>query len=103
MPLNAGSTYLRVVAPSYGFFGVGLMLHFASQGRSNMLWPFVAGVLRLAVTVAGQRGLPAAEHPSHLLLHPLIRGVERTVSICTADGESEVQEAQAQRIANHRH
>lgn len=73
--LNAGSTYLRVVAPSYGFFGVGLMLYFASQGRSNMLWSFVAGVLRLAVTVAGQRGLPAAEHPSHLLLHPLLRAL----------------------------
>ena len=51
--LIAGSTYLRVVAPSYGFFGVGLMLYFASQGRSNMLWPFVASILRLAVTVAG--------------------------------------------------
>jgi len=45
--LAAGSAYLRVVAPSYGFLGVGLMLNFASQGRSSMLWPFVAGALRL--------------------------------------------------------
>ncbi|MGH3426594.1 MAG: MATE family efflux transporter, partial [Candidatus Dormibacteraceae bacterium] len=30
--LTAGSTYLRFVAPSYGCFGVGLMLYFASQG-----------------------------------------------------------------------
>lgn len=72
--LNAGSTYLRVVAPSYGFFGVGLMLYFASQGRSNMLWPFVAGVLRLAVTVAGAAWLATSGASLALIVAPVAAG-----------------------------
>src|SRR5262249_26403903 len=30
--LDIGSTYLRIVGPAYGFFGIGLALYFASQG-----------------------------------------------------------------------
>src|SRR5205085_1941963 len=30
-----GSQYLRVVGPSYGFFGLGLALYFASQGAAR--------------------------------------------------------------------
>lgn len=51
--LASGNAYLRVVAPFYGFFGVGLMLYFASQGRSEMLWPFIGGGLRFVGTVGG--------------------------------------------------
>lgn len=51
--LANGAAYFRVAAPFYGFFGVGLMLYFASQGRSRMLWPFIAGAVRLLVTVTG--------------------------------------------------
>ena len=40
--LEAGTLYLRTVGPLYGFFGVGLVLYFASQGAGRLLWP-VAG------------------------------------------------------------
>jgi putative MATE family efflux protein len=72
--LIAGSTYLRVVAPSYGFFGVGLMLYFASQGRSNMLWPFVAGSLRLVVTVAGAAWLASSGASLAFIVAPVTVG-----------------------------
>jgi putative MATE family efflux protein len=49
----AGSAYLRVVGPSYGFFGLGLALYFASQGAGRVLWPLVAGFLRLLLAAAG--------------------------------------------------
>jgi Na+-driven multidrug efflux pump len=51
--LTAGAAYLRVVGPTYGFFGLGLCLYFASQGAGRLLWPIVAGLLRLIVAVAG--------------------------------------------------
>src|SRR5438093_789603 len=41
----AGSAYLRVVGPSYGFFGLGLALYFASQGAGRVVWPVVVGVM----------------------------------------------------------
>src|SRR5438445_798747 len=33
----AGSAYLRVVGPSYGFFGLGLALYFASEGAGRVV------------------------------------------------------------------
>jgi len=51
--LAAGTTYLRVAGPSYGFFGLGLALYFASQGAGRLLWPLAAGVFRLIVATAG--------------------------------------------------
>lgn len=72
--LTAGDTYLRVAGLSYGFFGVGLMLYFASQGRSNMLWPFVAGALRLAVTVGGAAWLAHTGAPLALIVAPVAAG-----------------------------
>src|SRR2546428_4372626 len=49
----AGSAYLRVVGPSYGFFGLGLALYFASQGAGRLLWPLLAGFFRLALASIG--------------------------------------------------
>ena len=72
--LTAGSIYLRVVAPSYGSFGIGLMLYFASQGRSNMLWPFVAGIVRLAVAVTGAAWLARHGAPLASIVVPLAVG-----------------------------
>jgi Na+-driven multidrug efflux pump len=72
--LAAGSAYLRVVAPSYGFLGVGLMLNFASQGRSSMLWPFVAGALRLTVTVSGATWLARCGAPLAWIFAPVTAG-----------------------------
>jgi putative MATE family efflux protein len=39
--LATGTTYLRTVGPSYGFFGLGLALYFASQGAGRLLWPLL--------------------------------------------------------------
>jgi putative MATE family efflux protein len=51
--LAAGSAYLRAVGPFYGFFGLGMALYFASQGAGRLLWPLVAGMIRLAIAVGG--------------------------------------------------
>jgi putative MATE family efflux protein len=52
--LAAGTQYLRIVGPFYGFFGAGLALYFASQGAGRLLWPLLAGFARL--TIAGTGG-----------------------------------------------
>ncbi len=51
--LDAGTLYLRAVGPLYGFFGVGLVLYFASQGAGRLLWPVIGNVARLAVAAIG--------------------------------------------------
>lgn len=47
--IEAGSRYLQIVGPVYGFFGLGLVLYFASQGAGRLMWPVMGNVLRLAV------------------------------------------------------
>jgi len=51
--IETGSAYLRAVGPFYGFFGFGLALYFASQGAGRLLWPLIAGLLRLIVAIGG--------------------------------------------------
>jgi Na+-driven multidrug efflux pump len=51
--LAAGSRYLRIVGPFYGFFGAGLALYFASQGAGRLLWPLVATFTRLVIAGVG--------------------------------------------------
>jgi putative MATE family efflux protein len=51
--IAAGSGYLRMVGPAYGFFGLGLALYFASQGAGRLLWPLLAGFLRMLVAIGG--------------------------------------------------
>jgi len=51
--LEAGTQYLRTVGPLYGFFGVGLVLYFASQGAGRLLWPVIGNIARLAVAAIG--------------------------------------------------
>ncbi|MCX7321323.1 MAG: MATE family efflux transporter [Hyphomicrobiales bacterium] len=51
--IETGSAYLRIVGPAYGFFGLGLSLYFASQGAGKMLYPLLAGVLRLLISIVG--------------------------------------------------
>ncbi len=48
-----GALYLRIVGASYGFFGLGLALFFASQGAGRMLWPLVGSIARLTVVAVG--------------------------------------------------
>jgi Na+-driven multidrug efflux pump len=51
--IEAGTTYLRVVGPFYGFFGLGMALYFASQGAGTLTWPLFAGAARLIIAVGG--------------------------------------------------
>jgi putative MATE family efflux protein len=51
--LEAGSLYLRAVGPFYGFFGLGLVLYFASQGAGKLMWPVIGNIARLAVAATG--------------------------------------------------
>jgi putative MATE family efflux protein len=51
--IDAGTLYLRSVGPFYGFFGMGLVLYFASQGAGRLKWPLVANIARLAVAALG--------------------------------------------------
>jgi putative MATE family efflux protein len=50
---GAGSQYLRIVGPFYGFFGLGLALYFASQGAGRLLWPLLANCARFVIAVGG--------------------------------------------------
>jgi len=51
--LEAGAQYLRVVGPCYGFFGLGLVLYFASQGAGRLLWPVLGNLVRLLLAGVG--------------------------------------------------
>ncbi|EJE52926.1 putative efflux protein, MATE family [Acidovorax sp. CF316] len=51
--IAAGSQYLRTVGPVYGFFGLGLVLYFASQGAGRLFWPVAGNLARLVVAVVG--------------------------------------------------
>ncbi len=51
--LESGSQYLRTVAPCYPLLAAGIALYFASQGAGRVLWPVLAGTVRLALVLAG--------------------------------------------------
>ena len=51
--IEVGTMYLRVVGPSYGFFGLGLALYFASQGAGRLFWPLSTGFLRMLAAIGG--------------------------------------------------
>jgi Na+-driven multidrug efflux pump len=51
--LEQGRTYLRIVGPVYGLFGLAMALYFASQGTGTMVWPVFANVCRISVAVGG--------------------------------------------------
>ena len=51
--LETGIDYLHVVGPTYGFFGLGLSLYFASQGAGKLRWPLLGGLIRLVIAVGG--------------------------------------------------
>ncbi|TCQ99057.1 MATE family efflux transporter [Neorhizobium sp. JUb45] len=51
--IEAGTAYLRIVGPVYGFFGLGLSLYFASQGAGRLLWPVGSGFLRTTIALIG--------------------------------------------------
>jgi putative MATE family efflux protein len=47
--LGPATTYLSIVAPAYGLFGLGFVVSFAGQGAGHMLWPFLGVTGRLVV------------------------------------------------------
>jgi putative MATE family efflux protein len=49
----AGAQYLHAVGTVYGFFGVGLVLYFASQGAGKLAWPVLGNLARLTVAALG--------------------------------------------------
>jgi putative MATE family efflux protein len=51
--LEAGTLYLQIVGPFYGFFALGFSLYFASQGAGRLKWPLLAGALRLFLFAGG--------------------------------------------------
>jgi len=51
--LETGASYLRIVGPTFGFFGLGLSLYFASQGAGRLLWPLLGSLVRLIVAIGG--------------------------------------------------
>jgi len=51
--LSFGESYLHIVGPCFGFFGFGLALYFATQGTGRLIWPLVAGLVRLVVVGVG--------------------------------------------------
>ena len=57
--IQAGSLYLRTVAPFYVFVGLAVALYFASQGARRVGWPVLAGTIRLGIAAGG--GWLAAE------------------------------------------
>jgi putative MATE family efflux protein len=51
--LETGASYLRIVGPAYGFFGLGLCHYFASQGAGRLLWPLIGSFVRLIIGIGG--------------------------------------------------
>jgi putative MATE family efflux protein len=51
--LEVGRAYFRIVAPFYGFFGLGLALYFAAQGAGRMIWPLISSICRIVLAVGG--------------------------------------------------
>ena len=47
--IAVGSRYLHIVGPTYGFFGAGLALYFASQGAGRVGGPMLVAVLRVLI------------------------------------------------------
>ncbi len=51
--IEVGTHYLQIVGPFYGFFGLALILYFASQGAGKLFWPVMGNIVRLAVAIIG--------------------------------------------------
>jgi len=45
--VRVGASYLRIVGPIYGFYGLGMALYFATQGFGSVIWTVTANVVRL--------------------------------------------------------
>jgi len=48
-----GVSYLRVVGPTFGFYGLGVATYFALLGARKLFWPVAAGFVRTVVAISG--------------------------------------------------
>ena len=62
--LSAASAYFTWAAPTYALYGIGLCLFFAAQGAGKMLWPVLAGSVRLLLVAIGGWWLAVAQPPA---------------------------------------
>jgi MATE family, multidrug efflux pump len=60
----AANLYLRWAGPGFAFVGLGLSLYFASQGSGKVLFPVLAGTIRLVMIAVGGLLLTAADAPA---------------------------------------
>jgi Na+-driven multidrug efflux pump len=51
--LATGVAYLRAVGPTYGFFGLGLSLYFASPGAGRLFWLLAVALVVYGGTLSG--------------------------------------------------
>lgn len=76
------TTYLAMVAPTYGFMAVGFVFAFAAQGAGHALWPFLAytvrtllaaggGMVAVYVLHAGMGGLSVVVAASYIVFAPI--------------------------------
>ncbi|MGH7684924.1 MAG: MATE family efflux transporter, partial [Vulcanimicrobiaceae bacterium] len=70
--LAAGTAYLHAVAPFYGMVGAGLLLYFAGQGLGKVIWPVLAGTLRLLIASGVSFLLVVHWHQSMSLLFSVV-------------------------------
>ena len=45
--VRLGTSYLRIVGPIYGLYGLGMALYFATQGFGSVIWTVTANAVRL--------------------------------------------------------
>jgi Na+-driven multidrug efflux pump len=45
--VRVGASYLKIVGPIYGFYGLGMALYFATQGFGSVVWTVTANAVRL--------------------------------------------------------
>jgi putative MATE family efflux protein len=51
--VRLGSSYLQIMGPIYGFYGLGTALFFVTQGVGSNMWTMIANAVRLLVSAAG--------------------------------------------------
>jgi putative MATE family efflux protein len=50
--VRVGASYLQIMGPIYGLYGLGMALYFATQGFGNVIWTVTANAVRLLVSAA---------------------------------------------------
>lgn len=71
-------TYLRIVAPFYGVFGLAFVIGFAAQGAGKAAWPFLAVSVRMLVA-AGIGWIAVVEFEAGLTVLSVIVAVSLVV------------------------